>query len=317
MALDHYVSQVHLRNFYSPDLGKRMYAIRKSDLKEFTPKSDDVCRIENGSTNEYLEDERAVEEFLKGVEPNYNSALEKLRTNCLDAECIYAIAGFVAYIATCSPTAMRIKSSPLKGVVEETSRILDAKGGFPPPPPELGGRGLTDLLEEGMIQVKIDPKYPQAIGIASILSHTSIFGNFKWEVLINSQEKNPFFTSDYPIAIEQTTDLRIHNKIMPLAPDIAIRICPNLDFDKKNVDFTFSDFSHKVRKPSRDEIMKINRLIVRCAEDTVFFRDNYPWVLNFVKRNAKYRINPVTRKIPHGKGTVIWCIQEISDASSD
>ncbi|MBI1919577.1 MAG: DUF4209 domain-containing protein [Geobacter sp.] len=146
MALDHYVSQVHLRNFYSPDLGKRMYAIRKSDLKEFTPKSDDVCRIENGSTNEYLEDERAVEEFLKGIEPNYNSALEKLRANCLDVECIYAIAGFVAYIATCSPTAMRIKSSPLRGVVEETSRILDAKGEFPPPPPELGGKEAETRL---------------------------------------------------------------------------------------------------------------------------------------------------------------------------
>lgn len=312
MALDHFVSQVHLRNFNSPKLGKLMYAIRKYDLREFTPKSDDVCRIENGSTNEYLEDERVVEEFLKGIEPNYNRSLEKLRSNNIDAECIYTIAGFLSYIATCSPTAMRIKSSPLKAVVEETSQILDAK-----PPPELAGKGLTDLLEEGMIPVKIDPKYPQAIGITSILSHTSIFGNFRWEVLINSHDENPFFTSDYPIAIEQTSDLRIHNKIIPLAPDVAIRICPNLDFDKKSVDFTFSGFSHRVRKPSRDEIMKINRLIVRCAEETVFFRDNYPWVPNFVKRNAKYRINPMTKKIPHGKGTVIWFTQEISDASSD
>jgi hypothetical protein len=38
----HYVSQVHLRNFYSPALGDRMYAFRKSDGKAFTPNSESV-----------------------------------------------------------------------------------------------------------------------------------------------------------------------------------------------------------------------------------------------------------------------------------
>jgi hypothetical protein len=75
MALDHYVSQVHLKNFYSPALDGLMYAIRKSDLKRFTPKSQDVCRIEEGSTNAYLTEDRAVEEFLKDVEPRYNASL--------------------------------------------------------------------------------------------------------------------------------------------------------------------------------------------------------------------------------------------------
>jgi hypothetical protein len=54
MALDHYVSQVHLRSFYSPALGERLYAIRKSNGKAFTPNSESVCRIDDGSTNAYL-----------------------------------------------------------------------------------------------------------------------------------------------------------------------------------------------------------------------------------------------------------------------
>ena len=54
MPLDHYVSQVHLKNFYSPVLDGLMYGIRKSDLKCFRTKSQDVCRIEDGSTNAYL-----------------------------------------------------------------------------------------------------------------------------------------------------------------------------------------------------------------------------------------------------------------------
>ena len=118
MPLDHYVSQVHLRRFYSPVLGNRMYAIRKTDLKVFTPRAEDVCRIAEGNTNAYLRDNRAIEEFLKTIEPNYNAAVAKLVSRRIDHECIYTIAGFVAYVAACSPAGMRIQSSPLRSTVE-------------------------------------------------------------------------------------------------------------------------------------------------------------------------------------------------------
>ncbi len=108
MALDHYVSQVHLRNFYSPMLGQHMHAMRKSDLKSFPCNSRSVCRIEEGSTNAYLISDRAIEEFLLDVEPKYNASIINLRDNKIDRECIHAIAGFVAYVACCAPAAMRI-----------------------------------------------------------------------------------------------------------------------------------------------------------------------------------------------------------------
>src|SRR6202022_1896603 len=101
MALDHYVSQVHLKNFYSPALDGLMYAIRKSDLKRFPTKSQDVCRIEEGSTNAYLSKDRAIEEFLKDVEPRYNASLAKLRENKMDQEAIASLAGFAADVVTC------------------------------------------------------------------------------------------------------------------------------------------------------------------------------------------------------------------------
>jgi hypothetical protein len=65
VPLDHFVSQVHLRNFYSPALGDRMYALRKSDLKAFTCRSEDVCRIEEGSTNVYVKEARIIEDVLQ------------------------------------------------------------------------------------------------------------------------------------------------------------------------------------------------------------------------------------------------------------
>jgi len=63
-----------------------MYAIRKSDLKRFRCRAKDVCRIEDGSTNAYLTSDRAIEEFLRGIEPKYNTSVAKLREGKIDID---------------------------------------------------------------------------------------------------------------------------------------------------------------------------------------------------------------------------------------
>ncbi|MBI3419060.1 MAG: hypothetical protein HY053_02870 [Proteobacteria bacterium] len=104
-----------MKKFYSPALGNLMHATRKSDLKYFVCDAQSVCRIEDGNTNAYLREDRAVEEFLKSIEPKYTSSLEKVREDKIDEECIYTLAGFVSYITTCSPTGMRIPSGDWGG----------------------------------------------------------------------------------------------------------------------------------------------------------------------------------------------------------
>src|SRR5690242_13954733 len=131
MALDHYVSQVHLRMFYSPMLDGRMYATRKSDLKSFQCDSKSVCRIEHGSTNPYLAEERAIEDLLLDIEPKYTASVSKLREGRIDRDCVYAIAGFIGYVASCSPAAMRIHTGPLLGLLESEAAILDRQGLLP------------------------------------------------------------------------------------------------------------------------------------------------------------------------------------------
>ena len=311
MSLDHFVSQVHLKNFYSPKLGTLMYAIRKSDLKLFTPDAKSVCRIEEGNTNSYLREDRIVEEFLKSIEPRYNAALAKIVEDKIDPECIFVIAGFVAYVSTCSPAAMRIHSTPIKAVVEETARILDSKGSLRPPPPELGGKSLTEFIENRKIRISINPKFPQAIGIQIILSMTKKYGNFNWDILVNPFNDTPFFTSDFPVAIESTKNPHILNRIIPLAPYLSIRIRPNRSNVREQQDYSFSGFRRTIRKLSRSEVVEINRLIVRCAETTVFFRDNYTWVSDFIKKNACFYIENRTEKIPYKKGNLLWSTLEI------
>jgi hypothetical protein len=311
MPLDHYVPQVHLKKFYSPLLGTRMYAIRKSDLKVFTPKSADVCRIMDGSTNAYLIEDRAIEDFLKTIEPKYNGALDKLIAGEIDNTCIYTIAGFVAYVISCSPAGMRIGSEPLKNIVETTSALMEGKGLLPPPPPHLGETILTELLCDGAAKVTIDPKYPQAIGISSILKLTALFGNFKWEILHNDSDDSPFFTSDFPGSIEGTDDPRILNRIVPLSPNLALRIKPDLTLDKDRLNFSFKNFGYRRRKVGRQELIKLNCLIVRCAEDSVFYRDDYPWVRPFVTKNRHYHVEPYTQRLTTPTGILQISTQRV------
>jgi hypothetical protein len=287
-----------------------MYASRKSDLQSFTPDSKSVCRINDGSTNTYLKEDRSIEEFLKTIEPKYNEALAKLIEDKIDEQCIYTISGFVAYVVSCSPAGMRIQSGPLKSSVETVAAMMEARGLIPPPPKELkelglGGESLVELLDTRAVEVKVDPKFPQAIGINSIRRSLAIFGNCRWDILLNDFNQSPFFTSDFPAAIEETRDRLIINRIVPLAPNLAIRIRPDLTIDKDLADFSFANFSCRRRSIRQNEAIEINRLIVRCAEDTVFYRDDSAWVQRFIAKNRHYRVESGISKQPTRNGSLL------------
>lgn len=316
MALDHYVPQVHLRHFYAPALGERMYATRKSDLKAFTPNSKGVCAINDGSTNAFLRDDRALEEFLRSIEPKYGAAVQNLAAGKIDGETVYAIAGFAASVVACSPTAVRLGQSPLKSSVQATAVLLEQQGELPPPPAELGGKTLADLLASGKVIVEVDPKFPQALGIAGVMEHTLMFGNFRWEILHNEFDDSPFFTSDFPAAIEMSADPRVLHRLVPLSPRLAVRIMPNIQLERQKLDYSFQHFDFRTRRPSRQEVSAINRLVVQCAEETVISSHDAPWVQPFIAKHRDSWIAPRTMKVPTGKGSLLWFSQHIEARSA-
>jgi hypothetical protein len=311
MALDHYISQVYLKNFYSPLLRNRLQAIRKSDLKAFSPRAKDVCRIEEGSTNAYLKEDRAIERFLREIEPRYNAALEKLRDNTIDEECIFAIAGFAAFIVGCTPTAMRLFVKPLQKIVHTRVEILERHGKLERFLPALGGKTLVELLDNKTVQINIDTKYPQAMGIDNIIRITSIIGNSRWEILINKNQDSFFFTSDFPAAIERLNANLPTNRILPLAPDLAIRIIPDRSLERAAPDLRFSNFRYRRRTPENGETTELNRMIVRSAEDMVFFRDTFPWIPGFIAKNRAYRIETDVQRLPLERGYLHLASQNV------
>jgi hypothetical protein len=44
----------------------------------------------------------------------------------------------------------------------------------------------------------------------------------------------------------------------------------------------------------------VNRIIIHCAEELVFFRDDHTWIEGFVRDNSDYRIESATEVIRHG-----------------
>jgi hypothetical protein len=300
MPLDHFVSQVHLRNFYTD--GGRLVGVKKDDLKKFYAKSEDVCRRLDGSTNDYLREPRAIEEFLRNIEPNYNAAVTALRNREIDADGVYVIAGFVAYVLACSPTAMRLGKPHLAAAVQTAAEILDANGKLPKVPDILGGKSLTDLLSDGSVVVNVDGRYPQAIGIANILAHAGTFGNALWDVMFADAAGGGFLTSDFPIAFGHSYDSRVVSKLVPLAPDVALCIHPMLRERSKPPDLSFAKFRARFREVPFVEVRKINQQLVRAAETMIFSSVDGDWLLPFVRKNRDFRAETLVERIPAPTG---------------
>jgi hypothetical protein len=311
MALDHYVPQVHLKHFCLPVSG-RLLAFRKSDGKTFEPKTDDVCRIEEGNTNSYLREDRVIEDFLKSIEPNYNAAIRDIQLDSFPHEAIYVLAGFASSVYSCSPTGMRLGLPQLKTMLEATAEIADKHGEFGVPPSQLGGSSVTELLQTGKIKFTVDPKYPQAVNISGVIEYVRTFGNSAWEILVNAHTDSPFLTSDFPFALEQV-DGPVQNRIVPLTPTLALRIIPSIEAgeDKEKFDLRFPGFRWRRRNVSRGEVAHANRLIVRCAEDLVFCSGRFQWVEAFVRRNSRFMLDTTIQKIATGDGTFMVAAQRI------
>ena len=311
VPLDHFVSQVHLKNFYATEAPGRLVAIKKDDLRKFHAWSKNVCARSDGSTNTYLQEPRAIEKFLKRVEGRYNEALEAIRRREPDGQDVYVIAGFVAYVASCSPTAMRMSSPFFAATVESAAEIVDAQGLIPPAPEELGSKTVTQLLRDGSVHIKVDEKYPQAIGISQIEARVHVFGNALWDVMFADPDDGAFCTSDFPIALGPSYEQQVVSKTVPLAPDVAVRIHPKLSERGKPPDFSFPNFQGRFRRLDAKEIREVNRELVRAAEEMVFFTRDEDWLLTFVRNNRHFRSDATVTKVPTPAGKMIIARQGI------
>lgn len=283
-----------------------MHAIRKRDLKYFTPDSKSICRIDENSTNDYIKDDpRAIERFLATIEPNYNRAVSSVARGRISSTDIFVIAGFIAYINTCSPAAMRFSIPHLKAMIEETAFLLDQQKELPEPPPTLEGESITKLLREGKIEIGVDPKYPQAVGIKSIFSLIGSYGNFDWEILHNRHLELPFITSDFPLVAQATRDPRVLIRIFPLSPYLAVKLIPKIGIPREELNLEFKHFRFCCKKLKKKEVRSTNRLIAQCAEDLILSSRDSVELRHLAETCAGYRLESKEYRLPSGNGKML------------
>lgn len=312
MAKDHYISQVYLKNFYSPELGgKRMHAIRKTDLHYYQCDAYSQCRIEQGSTNLFLREPRVIEEYLKFIEPNYNSAVQKFRERKFDQDAVYVIAGLIAYFCLFSPAGMRLATSPVRELVKSTAILAEEKGMLPSSPKGIEEPTLVGLLNSKKLKIQVDPKYPQAYGIDNYQRHIGSWGNSHWVVLLNQSDVS-YLTSDYPVYTQQSSDLRVSTRLIPLAPDIAIRICPDVNLsDNDRSNLGFPKLTVDVQEVDEAGAKSMNKKIVQAAETTVYFRDNSQGIRRLIENNRHYKTYPETVALPTAQGRIVFASQSV------
>ena len=280
-----------------------MYAYRKSDGAEFPCGSDDVCRIEQGSTNPYLSEPRLLEQFLKKIEPHHNRACDALAENRFTHDDLLVLSGFIAFVVGCSPTAMRHGAVSFERLARTEIELLDRAHLLDDAPAELGSKTATELLRDGVININTDQKFPQAVGISAIVELARSFATFHWEILLNRHsERAPFLTSDYPAAIERS-DGQVTNRIVPLRPDLAVRIVPQVR--PPNRPDLPSDFRYRLLHVSPSEVTSINRSVVKCAEDLIFSPVRAPWVTRLVRKSARFRLELEHTRVANGSGFLL------------
>lgn len=297
MALDHFVSQVHLRKFYATALNrKKMYAWRKSNLDHFISDSRDVCRIPEGSTNPYFAEPRAVEEFLRLVEPRYNRACSAALRGNMEFEDVFSLAGFGAFVTASSPTAVRLGQGSIAALAESDARLLDESGMLERSPKELGHRSLSQLLDDNALAINIDGKFAQAVGIGLVLELTNGFANTPWDFVRNPFEDSPFLTSDFPVALAARKGELALRRFIPVQPDLGVFISPSKAASGERPS-TLKDFRWRLRTAKRSEVHALNRLIVQCAEDMVFSNVDASWIARLVEKNAKFAVMNTTGRL--------------------
>ncbi len=309
MAKDHYVAQTYLKHFIDPNLKTLLHVPRKGDLKYFTPRTEDICREEGWNTNPYFENQRAVEDYLRVVEPKWNRGAGDINELLKYEEVKYFMAGYIAVMAGCSPTSVRTSSESMSDVVAASATIMARQiqahperfPGVTPLPQETVDR----VLEAGIV-ANVDPKHSHARMIQLLVDLQWHFYKSPWLVL-NNRTDSPFLTSDFPVGFYYPKPhSQLPYRYVPISPRSAILIKLSLDDDDRHhprEDITqYPSTTVDIADVKHDFVRLLNVLTVRGAESLVISNRGADWIANLVKKNKDWRMDSGVQRIPHGTG---------------
>lgn len=302
---DHYVSQTYLRLFVGPNGGLVPYYKNARVIvgKPKRPKS--ICFETEGDTNKYFENPRLLDQFLPAFENPWENNIVKLERGILDANTKYELAGYIAFLRSCTPTAKRFGQQSIAGVVEPVAykvmlSTLD-KADYLSDKHKLT---LRNAIQNKEIGIKIDRKFAHAQGVRALEGAINRYYCSRWLVLINETDI-PFITSDNPaILYYQDMQQQIAQTYVPLKPSMALLIAPDLDMGYPSFEDVkrYSNSEDRFGVIKQSYVKKFNEAIVKSAERIVLHQKKEDWLEQLVRKYSKWRVDAIVSHIPTGRG---------------
>jgi hypothetical protein len=294
MAKDHYVAQTYLRGFGLVEKPDLVSVVRKSNLSRqdaISVKS--ICYEIDWSSNEYFtENPRAVEDFLKLFEPKWADCVRSVYADTYNATTKYLMAGYLAYLRACTPTAVRLGAGGLSDIIQHLYDTLEEKELSNP---DTKYREVIETIREhGGTKVLIKEAFPKAMGINALIGAQKVFATSPW-IVFKNETPVQFLTSDNPVCLQYWNASRC-DLYCPLTPLLAIVIHPLRDTEPREGDSLGS------LKPEGVEML--NRLMVQSAEDKVIFNEHLG-VEDLVKKYQDWRVELQTLNIPVERGNLM------------
>lgn len=293
MAKDHYVAQTYLKRFTNTE--GHLYPYRKRQKKKVgkarLPKS--ICYEVDGDKNPYFQNPRILDEYLPHFENNWHGKINELESGPIDLAAKYVIAGYIAFLRSCTPTAKRLGqaavSTFLQPLVDDvaTKALTNESIGLSPP----SIASLKETIECGELIAEVDRNYAHALGIQSINNTLLTYYYSPWVTLINESEYE-FITSDNPVIITDEDYLK-PIFFVPVKPRLGLLIAPRIKADKLPKAFCDTYDNKKfdeitVIRPSKVKLL--NKQMVQSSEDTVLYQSKTDWVENLVAKYSNWRV---------------------------
>lgn len=305
---DHYVSQTYLRHFANPN-GDIVPYYKNAQVvvgKPKRPKS--ICFETEGDTNKYFQNPRLLDEFLPAFENPWNNNIASLENGFLDKNIKFELAGYIAFLRSCSPTAKRLGQRMIAGAIEPMAYEIGLSGldkaDYLSDKDKLA---LRNAFHKREIEINIDRDFAHAQSMRALIGLLHRYYCSHWLVLIN-ETNIPFITSDNP-AILYYKDIhqQIAQTYLPFKPSMALLIAPDLDIARPNVeDVNRYDNSHNIFGVIKEScVNKFNEAIVKSAERLVLHQNKEDWLEQLVRQYSKWRVDTIVSRLPTNKGTMV------------
>ncbi len=311
---DHYVAQTYLRQFSDNDgylipYYKNGYVVVG---KKKSPRQ--ICYESDGDSNTYFDNPRILDEYLPHIETPWAENIEKLASGDADVDCKYEIGAYIAFLRSCNPTAKRLGTKAISGMLQPFVDKTLAEYFH-----ELGETtnevhsAVEKAINDREISAVVDEEYVHAISIQNLIQAAYKLYCSQWLILIN-ETRVPFITSDNPASLYYVEPTSQYSAVfVPLSPSLGVLIKPDFNIDRptindvKNYMHEGDDYAH----PKENFVNKLNELTARSAENIVLHSVENEWVEELVSNNKEWKVENQTLKLPHENGVYIVSRQSI------